>query len=147
MKCLGLIALLCAALAFAACGDDSSGSPDSSGESLGPVAERGKPVVEPPGGPPPTKLIVKDLEEGSGPGAKKGDELSIHYVGVDTEGTELYSNWTTSPLTFELGASGFFEGWDESMEGMKVGGRRELTFPAVMAGEPRFYVVDLLRIK
>ena len=143
MRCLGLIALLCASLALAACGGDSS-----SAESLGPVAERPMPFPEFPAGPPPTELVVEDVELGAGPKAERGDELSIHYVAVNEEDEVRYSNWNpTRPLAFTLGSSGFFEGWDKSLEGMKAGGRRELTFPASMAGEARFYVVDLLKVE
>ncbi len=142
MKFFALIAVLCVAFALAACGGN-----DSSADS-GAAEERSQPVIEPPEGPPPTELIVKEVEEGTGPAATKGDELTIHYVGVDEEGTVRYSNWSdVRPLTFTLGRSEFFEGWDEALEGMKVGGRRELAFPAIMAGEPRFYVVDLLKIE
>ncbi len=144
MKPLGLAALLCLTLALAACGDDSSGSSD---ESLGPVAKRARPALEFPGGPPPTELLVKDVELGTGPEAKRGDELLVHYASVDEDGEERYGNWSDNPLTFTLGSAGFFEGWDESFEGMKEGGRRELTFPASMTGEARFYVVDLLKIE
>jgi len=143
MKYLGLNALLCVALALVACGEDSS-----SAESLGPVAERPMPVLKFPDGPPPTELIVKDVELGTGPPAERGNELSIHYVAVDEDDKVRFANWSPiRPLSFTLGSSGFFEGWDESLEGMKEGGRRELTFPASMAGEARFYVVDLLDVK
>ena len=104
-------------------------------------------MIEFPRGPSPTELIVEDVEVGTGSSAKKGDELSIHYASVNEDGEELFGNWSNDPLSFTLGSAGFFEGWDESFEGMKVGGRRELTFPASMTGEARFYVVDLLKIE
>jgi peptidylprolyl isomerase len=77
--------------------------------------------------------------------------LTIHYLGVNEDGKELYTSWDRGfgPLTFELGDNAYnFEGLDEGLEGMKAGGRRELQIPARLAfGEPLFYVVDLLKIK
>ncbi len=143
MKIFGLIAVLCVSLAFISCGEgSSSGQPET--EKLT------KPEVKPPPGPPPRKLVIIDLEEGTGPGAKTEDTLTVQYVGVDKEGKELYSSWTKrhAPLTFTLNGGAYFIGWEKGLEGMKEGGRRELHIPGYLAaGEPLFYIVDLLKIK
>ena len=141
MKVLGLIAVFCLAVALVGCGEGSS-----SGE----TAKLTKPVVKPPPGPPPKELVIRDIEEGSGPGARSGDVLTVHYVGVNEKGEELFSSWTRrrAPLAVRLGGRDSFPGWDKGLEGMKVGGRRELLIPAHLAlGEPIFYVVDLLKIE
>lgn len=143
MRYLGPIAILCAVLGLSACGGDEAPANPEEAE-VGKV----KPTIEPPPGGPPTKLVVRDRVEGLGPAAKAGDMLSIRYIGVGEDGKARWSTWGDGPpLTFELGLAEFFEGWDEAVEGMKAGGRREITFPAIMSGEPLFYVVDLLKIK
>ncbi|HWM56069.1 MAG TPA: FKBP-type peptidyl-prolyl cis-trans isomerase [Solirubrobacterales bacterium] len=135
---LGLIAGLCLALALAACGSGS--------------ADEGKPTrpeIEAPD-EPPKELIVEDLEEGSGRPVQREDKLTIHYEGVGMDGETLYSSWRNgSPLEMTLGKAGFGEGFEEGVEGLKVGGRRELQIPADLAPfeTPVVYVVDLLKIE
>lgn len=131
------------ALTFAACGDDGSSNV------TGATAELTKPKVKPASGPA-KKLLIKDLEEGSGPASKVGDEITIHYVGVDETGKEAWASWGRSgPYTFQLGSGNAIRGWEEGLLGMKVGGRRELTIPTKLGtGKSTLvYVVDLLSIK
>src|SRR6476659_7165403 len=63
-----------------------------------------KPKVVPPKGPKPKNLVVKDLEVGTGPEAKTGDELTVQYVGVGYEsGKQFDSSWDRhEPFTFTL---------------------------------------------
>ena len=92
-----------------------------------------------PKGAPPKKLESKEIVEGSGAEAKSGDEVTVQYVGVDYEnGQEFDSSWSRNePFTFTLGAGEVIPGWDQGVEGMKVGGRRELIIPPNLAyGEP-----------
>jgi peptidylprolyl isomerase len=133
---LGLIAGLCLALALGACG---SGSADD--------GKPTRPEIEAPD-EPPKELVIEDLEEGSGPPVKQGDKLTIHYEGVGMDGKTLYSSWRNgSSLDMTLGKEGFGGGFEEGIEGMKVGGRRELQIPADLAPfeTPVVYVVDLLK--
>lgn len=162
---------LCAVLAFAGCGgssDSSSGSSEASGtttsESTSAEAgggEKTKPKVTVPKGAPPKQLEVKELEEGSGAEAKSGDEVTVQYVGVDYKnGKEFDSSWSRNePYTFPLGAGEVIPGWDQGVEGMKVGGRRELIIPpelaygeegrppAIPPNETLIFVIDLLEAK
>ncbi len=108
-------------------GDDSDGSTATgSGE---------KPTVEIPDGPPPSELVVEDLEEGDGAEAQPGDQLSVQYVGVDYEsGEEFDSSFDSGqPFTLTLGAGDVIPGWDQGLEGMKEGGRRQLIVPPDLA--------------
>lgn len=176
MKRLALIFLACAALVVAGCGgsdDSSSGessasesSPSTSTESSAPKSSPGakktKPKVTVPKGPPPKELEIDEIEEGTGPEAKAGDEVSVQYVGVGYEsGEEFDSSWSrgAEPFTFGLGAGQVIPGWDQGVEGMKVGGRRELIIPPELAygeagsppaigpNETLIFVIDLVAVK
>jgi peptidylprolyl isomerase len=66
--------------------------------SKGAGGKKTKPKVVPPKGPKPKQLVVEDLEEGTGPEAQPGDELTVQYVGVGYEsGTEFDTSWGKSP--------------------------------------------------
>jgi peptidylprolyl isomerase len=130
------------ALALIGCGNDSTD------ESTAP--RMGKPSIEIPD-KPPTELIIEDVVEGSGPGARSGDAVEIQYLAVDKEGKEIFSSsWRKSnPFPFVLGSDALkFKTFEDAMEGMKVGGRRELLIPGHLAfGKDLYYVVDLVGSK
>jgi len=119
-----------------------------------------KPEVEVPEGPPPADLVVEDLEPGDGDEAAAGDQVSVQYVGVNYEtGEEFDSSFGTGePFTFNLGAGDVIDGWDQGVEGMKVGGRRQLVIPPDLAygkqGQPPVigpnatlvFVIDLVSV-
>jgi peptidylprolyl isomerase len=94
-----------------------------------------KPKVEVPEGAPPTELQIEDLEEGEGDEAKRGDQISVHYVGVDYEtGKEFDASYDRGePFAFQLGSGSVIPGWDRGLEGMREGGRRQLTIPPDLA--------------
>lgn len=98
-----------------------------------------KPFVEFPDGPPPAELVITDLIEGSGPAAEAGQTVSVHYVGVaHSTGEEFDSSYDRGqPLAFGLGRSQVIAGWDQGIQGMKVGGRRQLVIPPHLAYGPR----------
>jgi FKBP-type peptidyl-prolyl cis-trans isomerase len=94
-----------------------------------------KPAVPKQSGPPPKKLVVKDIVAGKGRGAKKGDQLSMQYVGVTfADGKEFDSSWDRGqPFKFQLGKGSVIKGWDQGLVGIKPGGRRELIIPSKLA--------------
>lgn len=99
------------------------------------TAQRGKPTITKYTGPAPKTLIVKDLVEGTGPAAKDGDALTVHYIGaLASNGKVFDTNWKADgqPLALQLGAAQVIAGWDKGLVGMKVGGRRELIIPAAL---------------
>lgn len=168
MKRLILIVLACAALAVAGCGDDDS-SNDSAGSTDSTAAEapessdassRSKPKVTVPSGVPPKQLEETDLIEGTGAEAKSGDKVTVQYVGVGYEsGKEFDASWNRGePFSFTLGASEVIPGWDQGVEGMKVGGQRQLVIPPELAygetgappaigpNETLVFVIDLLEV-
>lgn len=123
-------------------------------------AQRSKPEVDFPEGEAPTDLVVEDLIEGDGAQAGAGDVISAHYVGVSfSTGEQFDASWDRgTPLQFQLGIGQVIAGWDQGMQGMRVGGRRKLTIPAHLAygdqgaggvigpGETLIFVVDLVDV-
>jgi peptidylprolyl isomerase len=93
-----------------------------------------KPVVPAQKGAPPKKLVVKDIVVGKGKAAKKGDKLSMQYVGVLYKGGEQFdASWDNgSPFDFTLGQHMVIPGWDKGLIGIKPGGRRELIIPPAL---------------
>ncbi|MFF9865680.1 FKBP-type peptidyl-prolyl cis-trans isomerase [Streptomyces sp. NPDC013953] len=119
-----------------------------------------KPEVDFPGGEPPADLEIKDIWEGDGAEAKAGDRVKVHYVGVAfSTGEEFDASWNRgAPLQFQLGVGQVITGWDQGVQGMKVGGRRQLVIPAHLAygdrgagsaiapGETLIFVCDLVEV-
>jgi peptidylprolyl isomerase len=140
---------------------EKSGKKSGGGElSKAEASKIKKPKVTVPSGPPPKKLVVKDLKTGKGPTAEAGDEVTVQYVGVDYKtGKEFDSSWSRNePFAFSLGAGEVIKGWDQGIEGMKLGGRRELIIPPELAygsqeagsikpNSTLVFVVDLLAIR
>ena len=91
-----------------------------------------KPTIEIPDTDAPAELVLDDLEVGTGPEAKPGQQVAVHYVGVAwSDGTEFDNSYDRGePLVFGLGAGQVIQGWDSGIAGMKVGGRRRITIPA-----------------
>ena len=120
-----------------------------------------KPEVDFPGGEPPVDLDITDIVEGDGAEAKAGDVAHVHYVGVAfSSGEEFDSSWNRgAALSFPLGAGHVIRGWDQGIQGMKVGGRRQLVIPSHLAygergaggviapGETLIFVCDLVGIR
>jgi peptidylprolyl isomerase len=114
-----------------------------------------------PDGPPPTELEVTDLVAGDGAEAGAGHTVRVHYVGVaHSSGEEFDASYNRGePLEFRLGAGQVITGWDEGVQGMKVGGRRRLVIPPHLAygdrgaggviapGETLIFVVDLVDVR
>ena len=94
-----------------------------------------KPEVDFPGGEPPTELEITDVWEGDGAVAKAGDTVQVHYVGVAySTGEEFDASWSRgAPLEFRLGVGQVIAGWDQGVQGMRVGGRRQLINPPALA--------------
>ena len=86
--------------------------------------------------PIPTKLVVTDVREGTGPAAVAGDTLIVRYVGVrSVDGTRFDTNFAPGkqPFELQLGAGAVIKGWDEGLVGVKEGGERQLDVPADLA--------------
>lgn len=76
-------------------------------------------------------LQIEELKEGTGEIAKAGTQVSVHYTGWLLDGKKFDSSKDRGqPFGFKLGGGQVIRGWDEGVEGMKVGGIRKLTIPA-----------------
>lgn len=78
----------------------------------------------------PSGLQYVDLAIGSGHEAHAGETAIVHYTGTLTDGKKFDSSKDrNSPFSFRLGAGQVIKGWDEGVEGMKIGGIRKLVIP------------------
>jgi FKBP-type peptidyl-prolyl cis-trans isomerase FkpA len=81
----------------------------------------------------PSGLIIEEVTVGSGAAAAAGQKVKVHYTGWLTNGTKFDSSKDRNdPFVFPLGAGQVIKGWDEGVQGMKVGGKRKLTIPPVL---------------
>ena len=77
-----------------------------------------------------SNVKVEDLVVGTGVEAIKGKMVSVHYTGWLTDGTKFDSSKDRDqPFQFSLGRGQVIQGWDQGVQGMKVGGKRKLTIP------------------
>ena len=76
---------------------------------------------------PKSGVEVREILVGTGEIAQVGDTLTVHYVGKLTNGKVFDSSRdTNTPISFILGAGQVIRGWDEGLQGMRVGGKRVL---------------------
>lgn len=120
-----------------------------------------KPIVEFPAAELTGDLQSRDLIEGDGAIAEAGQQAVVHYVGIaHSTGEEFDASYNRgAPFTFPLGGGRVIAGWDQGVQGMKIGGRRELIIPphlgygdrgagdAIKPGETLIFVVDLLDLR
>ena len=119
-----------------------------------------RPLNDPPEGTPPAELEITEITLGEGDVAIAGTQVTVHYVGVSwSTGEEFDASWNRGDtFSFGLGAGQVISGWDQGVQGMKVGGRRRLTIPphlgygaqgaggVIKANETLIFVVDLLAV-
>ncbi|HYR24553.1 MAG TPA: FKBP-type peptidyl-prolyl cis-trans isomerase [Aquabacterium sp.] len=79
-------------------------------------------------------LQYEDVTVGSGDEAKAGNFVSVHYTGWLYENGVRGAKFDSSkdrndPFEFPLAAGHVIRGWDEGVQGMKVGGTRILVIP------------------
>ncbi|WP_067836587.1 FKBP-type peptidyl-prolyl cis-trans isomerase [Nocardia lijiangensis] len=177
-RIIGVGAIAAAAFALAACGSDDdkdTAATATTGTTAAAQAKYGRectaedigvtggfgetPVVTLPGDcDPPTKLIVKDLVEGSGPGAVAGQSLTMNYVLVTwSDKKKLDSSFDRGkPFQLNLGAGEVIPGWDQGLVGVQQGARRLLIIPpnlgygagsgGIKANETLVFVTDAVGV-
>ena len=79
----------------------------------------------------PSGLKYVDQVVGTGDAAVAGKTVNVHYTGWLESGKKFDSSVDRGqPFSFPLGAGRVIKGWDEGVQGMKVGGKRKLTIPS-----------------
>ena len=81
-----------------------------------------------------------DLTDGTGLMATSGKTATVNYTGwlysesaPEQKGTQFDTSIGRGPFSFRLGAGQVIRGWDQGVEGMKVGGLRRLVLPPEFA--------------
>jgi peptidylprolyl isomerase len=109
---------------------------------------------------PSYQLELEDIAVGDGDEAVAGKVVEVHYVGVSWQtGKQFDASWDRGEtFKFALGKGQVIPGWDQGVTGMKVGGRRRITIPPMLAygkrgaggvigpDETLVFVVDLLAV-
>jgi peptidylprolyl isomerase len=85
----------------------------------------------------PSDLEANDIVAGEGGQAVKGSIVTVHYTGWlyknGRRGKKFDSSLNSGqPFSFKLGAGDVIPGWDRGIEGMRVGGKRELIVPPLL---------------
>jgi FKBP-type peptidyl-prolyl cis-trans isomerase FkpA len=106
------------------------------------ACERHKPAAEaPPLQADSSQIPFQKIDTVAGTGntATAGQKVTVHYTGwlylpnaPGHHGVQFDSSRGREPFTFRLGSGGVIPGWDQGVEGMKVGGKRTLVIPAAL---------------
>jgi FKBP-type peptidyl-prolyl cis-trans isomerase len=125
-----LLALILCGCASTSTTTSSSGvSTSASAKVTTPAAPAPSRVVTTPSG-----LQIEDLVVGDGALAERGNEVLVHYTGTFTDGTKFDSSLDRrKPIAFRIGDGTMIAGWDEGVQGMRVGGKRKLIVPPSLA--------------
>ncbi len=101
---------------------DSAGTTSEETDSGEESAETGSRVTA-------SGLEYIEIEAGTGPRARPGDQVAVHYTGTLEDGTEFDSSAGGEPIEFVLGQGNVIQGWDEGIALMNVGGKAQLIIP------------------
>jgi peptidylprolyl isomerase len=128
---------------LAGCGSGS----DKSGDVV--VWRNGRPVAIAGQGPPPKKLVVKDVEVGKGKLLTNGSTGVFRYRNFDYRTGQQYEDWWESPFETSFGKGESLDAWEKGLKGMRVGGRRELIVPAkeTYGHTPEIYALELASVR
>jgi len=72
-------------------------------------------------------LKIETLKAGTGRRAEKGDEVTVHYVGMLENETQFDSSIGKTPFSFVLGEGKVISGWEQGVFGMQAGEIRKIT--------------------
>ncbi|MFD7286256.1 FKBP-type peptidyl-prolyl cis-trans isomerase [Streptomyces sp. NPDC059863] len=158
----GLIVVPLLLLSTAACGGDGGSDSTSSKNGLPAISSGAKfgqkPTLDKGEGTPPKELKVDVLSKGDGATVKKGDAIQVNYLGQSWDSDKPFDNSFDRKQPFDLtvGAGMVIKGWDQGLEGQKVGSRVELGIPPelgygaqgqgdIKPNSTLIFVVDILK--
>ena len=102
----------------------------------------GAPAVPVKVGPPPTALVSEDLTPGTGAEAAATSTVTVDYIGVSCSTGKIFdTSYGKTPATFPLNQ--VIPGWQQGLQGMKVGGTRLLGVPSDLAYGAQGYPPDI----
>ena len=80
----------------------------------------------------PSGLHYEDIAVGDGLQVEgRGDTVKVHYTGWLEDGTKFDSSVDRDdPFSFPVDVGYVIKGWDEGVQGMKIGGKRKLIVPS-----------------
>ncbi|MFE7379822.1 FKBP-type peptidyl-prolyl cis-trans isomerase [Streptomyces zhihengii] len=159
----GLIVAPLLLLSVVACGSEDKASDSASSQGGLPAITAGaafgeKPTLAKGEGDPPKELKTEVISEGDGATLKKGDQIQVNYLGQTWDSDQPFDNSfdKKQPFDLTLGAGQVIKGWDQGLEGKKVGSRVEMSIPPELGygdqgqGEIKpnstlVFVVDILK--
>ncbi len=104
---------------------------------LAPAASAAAQTSTAPATPAAKGLQAIDTVVGKGKAATAGSTVAVHYTGwlyspkaPRQRGAQVDSSVGGAPFVFPLGVGAVIKGWDQGLQGMKVGGKRTLVIPA-----------------
>jgi len=96
-------------------------------------------------------VVIRDLRKGTGVPLKEGDWFAVNYIAFDYRtGHKEEAHWEpTGGFSWEFRKGRIVKGWIPGLEGMRVGGKRELILPSRLAHNTGdiFYLIELLEVK
>lgn len=133
---------LAAALLFAACSGDSDAAAEPDTTTIAtdgapvPIASTTfAPTLEvdlAASTETPTGLYYRDITVGDGAVVEEGDSAAVYYALNLPDGTKIEDTAVGHPYTFIVGRSSVIQGWHEGVEGMRIGGKRQLIIPPTL---------------
>ncbi|MEU0395233.1 FKBP-type peptidyl-prolyl cis-trans isomerase [Streptomyces sp. NPDC006208] len=134
----GLLVVPLLLLSAVACGNDKGSESTASANGL-PAITAGakfgeKPTLAKGKGDPPKELKVEVIKEGDGATVKKGDSVTVNYLGQAWDSDKPFDNSfdRKQPFDLTIGAGQVIKGWDQGLEGQKVGSRVQLVIPPAL---------------
>jgi FKBP-type peptidyl-prolyl cis-trans isomerase len=117
--------------ALAGCGNAESFEPSIVNGDMAPTVEMSEMTTTASG------LNFTDLAVGTGDEAVPGQRVTVHYIGWFLDGEKFDASVDRGEVfSFQLGAGGVIDGWDQGVAGMRVGGARRLVIPPELAYGP-----------
>jgi len=130
------------AVGLVGCGsDDTESTPPDADTTTSRATEQAAPTESSADGPTPVAdtafttadngLRMYDFATGDGAEATEGSRVTVHYTGwLASDSTKFDSSRDRGePFQFNLGVGEVIQGWDQGVQGMQVGGTRQLVIP------------------